>query len=85
MQIFMEFQAEHVRSFPRDAPSMPGYVDLIIKKKVGGMLWLRYDTLLWQKRSKKIDRGSRRLKNWAVTDIVLYLACQPPRVITKVG
>ncbi len=35
MRIFMAFQAEHVRSFPRDAPSMPGYVDLIIKMKVG--------------------------------------------------
>ncbi len=85
MRIFMAFHAQHVRSFPRDAPSMPGYVDLIIKVKVRGMLWLWYDTLLQQKRAKKIDRGSRRVKNWAVTDIVLYLACQPPRAIAKVG
>ncbi len=75
MWIFMAFQAEHVRSFSRDAQSMPGYVNLIIKMKVGGMLWLQYDTLLRQKRSKKIDRGSRRVKNCAVTDIVLYVAC----------
>ncbi len=49
------------------------------------MLWLRYDTLLGQKRSKKIDKGSRRIKNWAATDKVLYLACQPTRIVTKVG
>ncbi len=85
MRIFMAFQAEHVRSFPKDAPSMPGYVDLITKMKVGGILWLLYDTLLRQKRAKKIDRGSRRVKYWAVTDIVLYLACQPPRAVAKVG
>ncbi len=54
---------------------MPGYVDLIIKMKVGGMLWLHYDTLLRQKIAKKIDRGSRKITNCAVTDIVLYLAC----------
>ncbi len=85
MRIFMAFQAEHVRSFPRDALSMQGYVNLIIKMKVGGILWLRYDTLFRQKRSKKIDRGSRRVKNWAVTDIVLYVAWQLPWVVTKVG
>ncbi len=70
---------------PQGYPSMPGYVDLIIKMKVRGMLWLRYDTLFRQKRAKKIDRGSRRVKNWAVTDIVLHLACQPPRAVAKVG
>ncbi len=50
-----------------------------------GMLWLRYDTHLRQKRAKKIDRGLRKARNWAVTDIVLYLACQPPRPIIRVG
>ncbi len=40
MYIFMAFQVEHVRVFPKDALSMPGYVDLIIKMKGGGMLWL---------------------------------------------
>ncbi len=38
MHIFMAFQAEHVIVFPKDAPSMGGYVHLIIKMKVGGML-----------------------------------------------
>ncbi len=79
MRIFVAFQTEHVRAFPKDAPYMPGYDDLIIKMKVGGMLRLQYDTLLRQKRAKKINKGSRKIRNWAVTDIVLYLACQPPR------
>ncbi len=81
MQIFMAFLTEHVRAFPKDAPSMQGYVDLIIKM-VSGMLWLQYNMLL-QKRANKIDMGSRKIKNWAVTDIVLYLACQPPRSATR--
>ncbi len=53
MRIFMAFQEEHVSAFPKDAPSMSGYVNLIIKMKVGGMLWLCYDMLLRQKRTKK--------------------------------
>ncbi len=83
IQIFMAFTVEHLRAFPKDAWSMPGHVDLIIKMKATNMLWLKYDTLVCQKRAKRIARGSRKIKSWASTDVILYLACQPPRLLQK--
>ncbi len=37
------------------------------------------------KRSKKVDKGSRKVKNCMVMDIVLYLSCQLRRIATRVG
>ncbi len=70
----MASTVEHLRAFPKDALSMPGHDDEIIKMKATNMLWLKYDTLVRQKDAKRIARGSRKVKSWTSTDVVLYLA-----------
>ncbi len=67
---------EHLRAFPKDALSMPGHMDLVIKMKRTGMQWQKYDMLVSQKRGKKIARGSKKVGSWATTDVILYLECQ---------
>ncbi len=79
----MASTVEHLRAFPKDALSMPGHDDEIIKMKATNMLWLKYDTLVRQKDAKRIARDSRKVKSWTSTDVVLYLACQPPTLLQK--
>ncbi len=43
------------------------------------MLWAKYDIIFRQKRAKQIVRRPKKVKNWTVTDIELYLCCDAPR------
>ncbi len=65
MGIFLTFMAEHMRVFPKEAVSMPGYMDSIIKMKVSRLQWLKYDMLFRQKRGKRIARGSKKVGSWS--------------------
>ncbi len=37
--IFLVFQSEHLRAFPKDAATMPAHIDQIVKMKNSGMEW----------------------------------------------
>lgn len=64
---------EHLRAFPKDALFMLGYMDLIIKMKVYLMQWQKCDIPVKQKRKKWIARGSKKVRSWSATYVVLYL------------
>ncbi len=83
MRIFLAFQIEQLRAFPKDALSMPGHMDQVIKMKMTGMQWQKYDMLVRQKRGKKIARESKKVGSRATTDVILYLECQQTSTATK--
>ncbi len=83
MRIFLAFMAEHMRAFPKEAVSMPCYMDSIIKMKESGLQWLKYDMVFRQKRGKRIARDSKKVGSWSRTDLVLYLECQHGRHAPK--
>jgi hypothetical protein len=82
VRIFCAFQSEHVRFFPKDAPHMPKYVDLILKMSTSYMQWLQYDFTFRTRRAKKALRNPKKVKGWGQTDIELYIACNS-RVLPK--
>ncbi len=83
LKIFLAFQIEHLQVFPKDTLSMLGHMDQVIKMKMTGMQWQKYDMLVRQKRGKKIPRGSEKVGSCATTYVILYLECQQPRPATK--
>ncbi len=78
-RIFMAFQAENARWHPKESTALPAYGDLILKMERAGMQWAKYDVIFRHKRAKQIIRRPKKVKNWSVTDIELYLCCDAPR------
>ncbi len=76
LPIFLAFQSEHLRAFPKDAVTMPAHFEQIVKMKNTGMQWHCYDVICRQKRGKRIARGCRKVGGWATLHLVLYLECQ---------
>ena len=69
------FQAEHLRSHPKDGPNMPRYVDRIVRMANGGMNWQHFDVTYRQRRAKRLQRPNRRVRSWARNDLELYKSC----------
>ncbi len=84
-RIVLAFHAENARWHPCEATALPAYGDLILKREKSGMQWARYDIISRQKRAKQIVRRPRKVKNWSVTDIELYLNCDVPREVYYKG
>ncbi len=61
LRIFLSFQSEHLRAFPKDAFTMPAHIDQVVKMKNTGMQRQRYDVMYMQKRGKRIARGSMKV------------------------
>ncbi len=83
LKIFLAFQIEHLRAFPKDALSMPGHMDQVIKMKMTGIQWQKYYMLVKQKSGKKMAKWSKKVGSWETTDVILYLECQLLRPATK--
>ena len=75
VRMFCAFQAEHLRSHPKDGPNMPKYVDRIVRMANEGMNWQRFDTTYRQRRAKRLQRSGKRVRSWARNDLELYLSC----------
>ena len=75
IRIFLAFMAEHTRIFPRDAPAMAAYLELVISMESLNMDWLRYDESFRMARARRMLRGDLRPKPWNRMDVPLYVAC----------
>ncbi len=78
-RIFMAFKVANAHWHPRESAALPAYGDLILKIECAGIQWAKYDVIFRQKRAKQIVRLQRKVKNWHMTDIELYLCCDAQR------
>ena len=85
--VFLSFQAEHVRLFPKDGPVMPKYMELILSMSERGLDWRKYDENFRMSRAKwRRIKGTRKtgICNWNKTNIELYLACSNVQKVNNV-
>lgn len=77
--IFLSFQSEHCKWFPRDASKLPKYHESLREMKRHNMDWKRYDESFRLSRARKLARNpaSRSVLPWSHTDLQLYLSCTP--------
>jgi hypothetical protein len=75
VRIFSAFLVEHQRAFPKDALTLPKYLDLIMQMEANGMDWATYDLSFRLQRAKRARRASV-LSPWSKTNIELYIGCQ---------
>ncbi len=78
-RIFMAFQTENAGWHPKESTVLPAYGNLIFKMERIWMQRAKYDVIFRQKCVKQIIRCPKKVKNWSVTDIELYLCCDAPR------
>jgi hypothetical protein len=58
VRIFSAFLVEHVRAFPKDALTLPKYLDLIMQMDANGMDWAIYNLSFRLQRAKRARRSS---------------------------
>ncbi len=83
--IFMAFKCKNARWHPREATALPAYRDLILKMEKAGRQWAKYNVISRQKKAKQIIHRPRKVKNWSITDIKLYLSCNAPKEVLYKG